>query len=299
MIKVLLSAYNGGAYIKEQLDSIIAQDTDVEILVRDDGSSDNTREILNAYAADGKINWYSGDNLGCAKSFWQLMKDAGDADYYAFCDQDDVWDTDKLSAAVDMLKMRDNSKPLLYMGTVRVVDQNLKIISDQGAANNFKGTFGEALISSAAPGCTFVFNRAAREILARYDGNGIDIHDWMAHKIIAAFGEIVIDSVPHMAYRQHGNNVIGAERRGLKAKWKKIKRFINGSSTNVRLKAAKIIKANYYDSLSKANQKILDDLVNYKNGFAAKLKLLRNKNISTTSKMTNFKLKLLILLGKI
>lgn len=299
MIKVLLSAYNGGAYIKEQIDSILAQDTDVEIIVRDDGSSDNTWEILNAYAVDGKVRWYKGENLGCAKSFWQLMSEAGDADYYAFCDQDDVWDTDKLSVATAMLEKYENSKPLLYLGAVRVVDQNLNIISDKSGANNFKGTFGEALISSAAPGCTFVFNRAARDILARYDGKGIDIHDWMAHKIIAAFGEIVIDRVPHMSYRQHGNNVIGAERKGLKAKWKKIKRFVNGTSTNVRLKAAKIIKAYYYDDLSKENQTILDDLVNYKNGFGAKIKLMRNKQISTSSKMTNFKLKLLILMGKI
>ena len=91
-ITILLSSYNGEKYIEEQLNSIFNQTYDnISILVRDDNSKDGTVKILEKYAAQGKLKWYSGENLGCAKSFWDLLCNFGESDYYAFCDQYDVW----------------------------------------------------------------------------------------------------------------------------------------------------------------------------------------------------------------
>ena len=74
-VLVLLSTYNGEKYLKEQIDSVLAQkNTDVSILVRDDGSTDKTLEILEKYKKDGKLEWYTGKNLKPAKSFLNLVR---------------------------------------------------------------------------------------------------------------------------------------------------------------------------------------------------------------------------------
>ena len=99
-IQVLMSAYNGEKYIGEQIDSILAQDcgnkglADVKLLIRDDGSSDSTRDILEQYVVNypSQVSWYHGDNKGVIKSFFDLLdKSVDEAAYYAFADQDDYW----------------------------------------------------------------------------------------------------------------------------------------------------------------------------------------------------------------
>ncbi|MBQ4399872.1 MAG: glycosyltransferase, partial [Alphaproteobacteria bacterium] len=104
-VLVLMSTYNGEKYLKTQLDSILAQQgVNVQILVRDDGSSDGTLPILQAYAAQGKLTYYTGPNLKPAKSFMDLIYNAPQADFYAFADQDDYWLPEKLICAVNKLK---------------------------------------------------------------------------------------------------------------------------------------------------------------------------------------------------
>lgn len=107
-IIVLMSTYNGELYLEEQLRSIINQkftedEYEVQILVRDDGSSDKTIPILEKYREKGLLDYYTGKNMGYPKSFWHLLKNADDADYYAFADCDDVWFEDKLARAVERL----------------------------------------------------------------------------------------------------------------------------------------------------------------------------------------------------
>ncbi len=85
------------------------------ILARDDGSKDNTPAILNLYAQENlAFSYYIGNNLGPAQSFFDLLRNSPSADYYAFCDQDDVWDRDKLFCAVTALEEERNSTPNLY-----------------------------------------------------------------------------------------------------------------------------------------------------------------------------------------
>ena len=96
-VVVLLSTYNGEKFLEEQLRSLQGQiGVDVTVLVRDDGSTDNTHAILDEWSKNGFLSWYTGPNLGPAKSFLDLLCNAPDADYYAFCDQDDVWHKDKV-----------------------------------------------------------------------------------------------------------------------------------------------------------------------------------------------------------
>ena len=104
-VAVLLSAYNGDKFIKEQIESILNQNgVNVKLTIRNDGGDpeEKTRRIIREYVAkDERVSLLEGENLGCAKSFWQLLREAPEADYYAFADQDDVWLPDKLKAATD------------------------------------------------------------------------------------------------------------------------------------------------------------------------------------------------------
>ena len=103
-----MSTFNGEKYLQEQLNSLFNQENiKLDILVRDDNSTDKTKEILDR----NHIKWYTGKNLKPAKSFFDLIKKSGDFEYYAFCDQDDVWDNKKLYIAIKKLEKCNNNKP--------------------------------------------------------------------------------------------------------------------------------------------------------------------------------------------
>lgn len=106
-VQVLLSTYNGETYLAEQLDSILAQkEVNVKLLIRDDGSIDETTEILRTYASvHENIRYFCGENCGVVASYFRLFECADpEVDFYAFADQDDVWDADKLSIACQKLE---------------------------------------------------------------------------------------------------------------------------------------------------------------------------------------------------
>lgn len=118
MVCVLLSTYNGEKYLEEQLNSLIKQeDVELRILVRDDGSKDRTHEILDKWQKRGHINWYEGKNKGAAQSFMDLIYNAPEADYYAFCDQDDVWLPEKLKVAIDKIRESNEAMPCMYISS--------------------------------------------------------------------------------------------------------------------------------------------------------------------------------------
>ena len=126
-ILVLVSTYNGERYLSQQLDSILNQKgVNVSVLVRDDGSSDNTIRILEDYEKRNQnLHYYQGTNVGPIMSFFDLLNQAKGYEYYAFCDQDDVWDDDKLSSAILLLDKEPDSLPVLYCSNLKVVDENL------------------------------------------------------------------------------------------------------------------------------------------------------------------------------
>ena len=157
-ILVLMSTYNGEQYIKEQIESILEQDgVNVHLLIRDDGSRDGTIEILKDYSKRyNNIEMYQGKNLGACQSFFNLMKNAGmEYDYYAFADQDDVWERDKLKAAISRIEGEEQI-PVLYCGTYKLVDKELKEIPQKQTQKNI--SFGNALIESNCTGWRFDCN---------------------------------------------------------------------------------------------------------------------------------------------
>lgn len=273
---VLLSTYNGANYIRQQLDSLLAQSLPgVEILVRDDGSTDATCEILEEYAKQGALRWYAGSNLGPACSFWQLLYDCGDADYYAFCDQDDVWDADKLEAAVSALLRFGAEMPALYCSDVRVTDGVLNVLYDH-MIDPCPADYPHALLRNLAPGCTFVFNHHARKLLCLYDAKklGVNLHDWTAYQVVTCFGQVVFDTVPHMRYRQHGNNVNGAHRKAAISLVQKVPAFWNGAMRNSRRRQALQLEHTYGDIMPAENRELTGLIAHYNEDAAKWRKLL-------------------------
>lgn len=270
-VSVLLSTYNGGKYLEEQLQSLFNQkDVDIKIYVRDDGSTDNTTNILDSYAKKGLLNWYTGENIGPARSFLELLTKTEVCDYYAFCDQDDVWDPDKLSIAINTIKEAD--RPALYCSNTLLVTSDLTEIN----CSNYHviGSFAESLVSNPMTGCTSVFNNSLRQLAIQYIPTNIDMHDWWIYRICMAFdGFFYFDKLSHIKYRQHGNNVIGGV-------FSKKKEFIHHiqllihHEEGIRYKMLKELNV-YYPEMPEHNRKILTLFLNYRKSLFDKIKLLK------------------------
>ena len=280
-IALLMSTYNGEKYIKEQMDSLLNQDLlPTKIFVRDDGSHDNTVNILEDYASRYNfIDYYCGKNIGPAKSFYELINKYDGYDYYVLCDQDDVWFKDKISSAIETLQKEDNSIPLLYAGRFILTDENLNPIkSDVSKLYSFSD-FAHSLIYHTSPGCTFVFNDAARKQIIKYDVNKeyCVIHDAIIHKVVTMFGKMIIDIEPHMYYRQHKNNVYGLTANKVTEFFHRVTNFLNGNVKHYRSNTAKSLLNVYGNECSKDNKELLNIVANYQNDPKLKKELLNRE----------------------
>ena len=296
-VTVLLSTYNGEKYLKAQLDSLIAQkNVSLNILVRDDGSSDSTIDILKKYKEKGFLNWYTGNNKKTAMSFYDLMLHAPKSDYYAFCDQDDVWLEDKLYIAIEKLNKFDDKYPCLYYGTPRLVDSNLCNIKNPKSSYHCMKKFSQSIINSNATGCTMVFNNCLLKIVTEKKPLYIDMHDSWIHKVcIISGGNLVFDEDVHILYRQHSNNVIGINKSFTNVVRKKF-----NSLTKKEKSRSRVICSLYdlYNSTMSIEDKKLALLVkNYSNSLYDRLKLLFCFKIKTKYIIRNICFRFAVLLN--
>lgn len=284
---VLMSTYNGEEYLRQQLDSLLNQDLlPSKILIRDDGSKDETVNILEEYSSKHNlINYYCGKNKGPGKSFWDLIVNCEDADYYALCDQDDVWFKDKLSTAVNMLEQENKQIPLLYCSKYTLTDTELNPIDSNVSVLYSFSDFQHSLIYHTAPGCTFVFNHATREKIKCYDPEKdyFVIHDAIIHKVATMFGKMILDETTHMYYRQHNNNQIGMTASKIRTFIGRINRFLNGSIKNYRSNTAKSLLAVYGEECSQNKKELLNVVANYMNNSDLKKVLLTSNDFKSNT----------------
>jgi glycosyltransferase involved in cell wall biosynthesis len=207
---VLLSTYNGERYLNDLLDSIKGQCfRSFDLYVRDDGSTDETPHLIEAFTDANIREFVKGRNIGVVRSFFELLEMAGDKyDYYAFCDQDDVWLKDKLSNAVELLNGRNADLPLLYFSRYELVSSELCHIKYSRIPK--KIGFGNAIVQSIVTGCTAVINRKARAVILKKNPVKVHMHDWWFYLVVSAFGEVIYDRRAAIKYRMHEGNVIGA-----------------------------------------------------------------------------------------
>ena len=222
---IILSTYNGKKYVCQQLDSIFqsAEDMDIFLYVRDDGSKDDTIQILEEYGKKNnvEIKIDAGENAGSARSFLLAIRNCPKADYYAFCDQDDVWLPKKIATAVKQIG--DTEQPILWCSDYQVTDANLNVILPSALKQPIQDDV-KSMFYNNVPGCTMVFNWALMQKMRMIEISEIRMHDIMAMNVALITGEIYFEKNPFVLYRQHGDNVLGYSHKKIKVrKWIKDK----------------------------------------------------------------------------
>lgn len=228
-VLVYMASYNGSRFIREQIDSILHQkDVQVDLMIADDGSTDDTFEILTDYANKyANITVYRNEqNIGYKKNFMRLIrrKAVKTYDYYALSDQDDVWMPNKLFEAISYIERHEDrgDRPIAYSSNLTVVDEELHPVGLLNSPEEVrKFNHYNMLLENKCTGCTLVFNTQLREKINSYPIEKVVYpHDGLICRLAIVFGQFYFDERSFILYRQHGNNQIGANKGG------KIKKYI-------------------------------------------------------------------------
>lgn len=277
-----MSTYNGEKYLHEQIDSVLEQkEVNARLIVRDDGSTDNTINILNEYRDKGLLQYYTGENLGPQRSFMHLLQHAPESDYYAFADQDDVWLPEKLSIAIQSIK--DANKPALYYSQTQLTDAELDTIPS--VIIHPKNTFGESLIYKFIGGCTMVMNHRLRLAIGEFMPDEMPMHDiWIYSIALGIDAFVVFDPTPHILYRQHRDNTVGLGQ-GFIYEWKK--RFVRFfTQKNERFLQAKELSIGYSNDITPKNAALLQLFLDGKTSAIKRISIILNKDLRCSDKIT-------------
>lgn len=280
-VEVLLSTFNGETFLREQLDSLIDQDwPNLSVLARDDGSTDGTCAILEEYRHRMNLRWYTGHNLGLAQSFFDLARNASPgAAYYAFCDQDDVWLPNKVSVAVRSLRQwEDPAQPCAYGCRSVIVNERLQRLPFRHQWGTLKPSFGNAIAQCILQGCCTVINGALRRELVDHAPGYAITHDWWIYLVATGVGRVFIDPESHLLYRQHGANVLG--RRSMFGRFHKYRMLyrLYGRDHAMHRQAREFARL-YQARLDAKDARLMDIYLNYRQGFAPRLRLVFNRAI--------------------
>lgn len=295
MIDILLASYNGEKYIAEQIESILQQDyNDFRIIIRDDGSSDNTVEIIKEYCKKypQKIILIQ-DAIKCKsaqKNFFELLHYA-QSEYVMFCDQDDWWLPNKVSACMhEMKKLEKNySKdiPILVYAEYKVVGKNLEDIGFNHKKSQVAKHYHELnrlLVQNYITGCLILMNKSLYFAMGEYN-ESIPMHDGWAALCASSLGKIShIDDVV-MLYRQHGGNCAGAL--DVTDVRYRIRRLFDPNSRNsmhVYIKQAQLLLKRYANQIPEDKKKCLEEFISIekeKNKVVRILKLIKGNYLKS------------------
>ena len=264
-VAVLLCTMQAQHFLAHQLNSIATQThPSWAIWASDDGSDDHTHAILEYYQShwgESRLSIHAGPEEGSTANFLSLTCRADiDADYFAYADQDDIWEADKLGRAVAWLTTVPDNTPALYGSRTLLVDGRNQHLGYSPMFNK-EPSFRNALVQSIAGGNTMVFNRAARDLLRKAGENVEAItHDWWAYMLVTGCGGSVhYDPYPTVRYRQHANNQFGANR-SLSAHMTRAKLLLQGRFrgwVDANIRALEQVRP----MMTVDNQKVLDEFV--------------------------------------
>lgn len=278
-VAVLMSTYNGEKYLKEQIDSILGQrgNFEISLYVRDDGSSDKTIDILEEYQKRGMLQFYQGDNVGPARSFLLMVQKHRDYDFYSFADQDDVWDCDKLQEALNM--MHGNASEL-YTCNVRTIDQNNSIIESALFKTQKEKGYKAIVLNGNFLGCTMVFNQQLAKMIQQAElPNHVIMHDnYVACLCVLADGTIYYDNLPHMSYRLHGNNMVGAGKNFWQKISSRMKSFLKKRKVSIAFQSRELMKI-YFSAINSEKREFLECIAGYQTNWRNKWKLIMDEDI--------------------
>jgi glycosyltransferase involved in cell wall biosynthesis len=299
-----MATFNGEKFLTEQLDSLQAQAvTSWHLYVSDDGSTDATLDIIQRYQSKWgteKIQYRAGPQKGFAQNFLSLACDTSiKADYYAFCDQDDVWLPEKLSVAIEHIARESFPGQLYaYGGRTTYTDENLKPIG-LSPLFVFPRTFRNALIQSIAGGNTMVFNQATKTLLEKVGLVPSPSHDWWLYQLVTGAGGVMYyDPQPHILYRQHDRSLVGSNT-SLKSLLIRFGMLLNGrfkkwTDKNIQSlnQAINFLKPEHIETL-----KLFEKMRNA--NFNDRLRLIQFSGLYRQTKRGTFSLAIASMLGKI
>jgi glycosyltransferase involved in cell wall biosynthesis len=261
VVAILLATYNSELYLGDLLDSLICQSFENWIIyIRDDNSNDNTISIINSYQQKHPNILLLHDHVtkrGATMSFLWLLHNV-EADFYMFCDHDDVWLPNKIQITYDKMMPENSSLPTIVHTDLIVVDYDLSVISksfwDYTNLRYTSSTFNELLIRNNITGCTMMINNATKNLTKPFSNIDFPHDAWIGLLVAFNNGSIYAIETPTILYRQHTKNLIGAH--------KQIKSFYNKYLENK--KRFKILKSISKISIFKYMQiKILSRLNNF------------------------------------
>lgn len=305
MVDILMATYNGEKYIKEQIESILNQTYQDWILyIRDDGSKDNTLSIIKSYIDSYPNKIYLVEtgkkNMGAKLNFSELMKNSK-SDYCMFCDQDDVWNKDKIEVTLNRMLEEEGTHgknmPILVHTDLMVVDDKLNVIDKSffnyiGINYKFNSTV-DLVFFNTVTGCTMMINKALSDSI-KFIPKESHMHDHWIAMVASYIGKISTINSPTIMYRQHSNNTLGAVRNSTNFNIIKIirRKKIYIKSLKEKINTVKILYNEFSDkSIKNSNSKKVYDLISLedKNFFNKKFILIKNNLF-----VNKFKLKVLL-----
>jgi glycosyltransferase involved in cell wall biosynthesis len=302
-VQILLSTYNGEKYLVDQLNSIKWQSyRPLEVLIRDDGSTDRTLEILEGFIKANVelcVRFVAGNKVGVIRSFLDLLASSDEVEFFAFCDQDDYWKQEKLSAAVAKLQAAPRHIPVMFCSRTELVDSELNKLGIWPALPERGAGLGNALVQNIAVGCTIVLNKAARDCIIKkqVDDSKLIMHDWWIYLCVSAFGIVIFDQEPGILYRQHGNNAMGGSTGLLQRLKKRMNNFKkNGFRQRYKEQAMEFYRL-YATHLEPDKKRLLENFMSKKN-FIERIRFAFSGEVYRQSKIGDALLKLLIVLGR-
>ena len=214
---VILAVWNGQNYLPAMLDSLLSQTTgDFNILVRDDGSTDGSLEILESYKPkfDGRLRVIAGEPTGSATANFAILMRETKADYVLFADQDDVWKPEKVELTLRSLKDAEakygKSTPIYFATDIEVANKDLELINPsywkwKRLKLSRMSKLSQSLICVSIQGMASGINRALLDLANPVSAKAIS-HDWWTQLIAAAMGKVICDPTTTALYRVHGGN---------------------------------------------------------------------------------------------
>lgn len=298
-VAVLLSTYNGSMFLKKQMDSLVNQTVreSIYIYVRDDSSNDDTLSIIDEYRTKLNIVIYKGKNVGPAKSFWELLTDESiQADYFAFCDQDDIWDCDKLEKGIYAIGNSD--KATLWCSNCRLIDSSDNVICERMSLLKPTYTICSQLVSGTTQGCAMVFNSKMRDVILTKKPSCFPMHDFVVVIYAILYGEIIYDESPSFSYRMHSNNVVAKKQKKLISRMKStINRWFSKEHRGEVSKFARELLKKNKDCIDDETTKYIINLIKCKTSMLARIRIVFSPLSKTNHKSALRSFKIRTLLG--
>lgn len=281
---IIISTYNGSKHIRRQLDSIFGQiGVEVAVVIRDDNSKDNTVKVIKDYIQDKrfKVRIITGDNEGYAKSFWDALCLAGDADYYAFSDQDDVWKEDKLIKTINPMENSSYIGPMLSYCKMQRSDENLNCLDEQiKILRPDELSKKICLTQTFNYGAATVINRSAKELICRSWPEGKNVpHDLWAGVLCYWFGQVFFVDEDLYYWIRYGTSVTGEGTKKSGRIYRLKETFRRKTYPNI---ASELLN-NYDDLLLDDDREFLKTIMSYKHDRGAWFKLLCDRDFARST----------------